>query len=160
MQANPLQQHRWLTKLVGSWTYQQTCSMGPEQPEWTGSGTELVRSVGDLWIVLEGRGDMPDGAAMATRMTLGFDPLKDRFVGSFVASMMTYQWLYEGTLDDAGRILSLQSTGPSHKDDGTMANYIDAVTIVSDDHRIFSSRTQGDDGTWKDFMVSHYHRVA
>ncbi len=52
--------------------------MGPGKPPEKAKGTESVRSLGGLWILAEGRGEMPGGGAMTTMMTLGYDPQKKR----------------------------------------------------------------------------------
>src|SRR6185295_16595790 len=83
----PQQEHKWLQRLVGEWTYEHEASMGPDQPPMKGTGTESVRSIGGLWTV--GEGEMPDGSPATTIMTLGYDPQSKRFVGTFIGSMMT-----------------------------------------------------------------------
>ena len=57
----PQAEHKWLQRMVGEWTYEHNCSMGPDQPPMKATGTETVRSVGGLWTMGEGRGEMPDG---------------------------------------------------------------------------------------------------
>ena len=42
---------------------------------------------------------MPDGGPATMIMTLGYDPAKKRFVGTFIGSMMTNLWVYEGELE-------------------------------------------------------------
>ena len=93
-------------------------------------------------------------------MTLGFDPAKGRFVGSFIGSMMTHQWLYDGALDEAGRVLTLDSSGPSMTGDGSTSPYRDIMTIVSPDHRILTSSVPDGNGGWTEFMTAHYRRKA
>jgi hypothetical protein len=102
---------------------------------------------------------MPGGGPMTSIMTLGYDPQKERFVGTFIASMMTHLWPYEGTLDAAGKVLTLDSEGPSFTGDGRVVKYQDVIEWKSDDHRTLSSRALGDDGKWGlFFMTAHYRR--
>jgi len=117
-----------------------------------------VRSLGDLWVLAEGQGEMPDGRPATTLMTLGYDPQRQRFVGTWVGSMMTYLWVYDGELDAGERVLTLNSEGPSMNDDGTMARYQDVIEFKSDDHRVLNARVQGADGTWQQFMTVEYRR--
>ncbi len=112
MQSEPQQEHKWLQRLVGEWTYEHECSMGPDQPPMKATGTESVRSIGGLWTLGEGHGEMPDGGPAVTIMTLGYDPQSKRFVGTFIGSMMTHLWIYNGTLDAAGKVLTLDTEGP------------------------------------------------
>jgi hypothetical protein len=158
MKAEPQQEHRWLQKLVGEWTYEHEASMGPDQPPSKFQGTEKVRSLGGLWVIAEGQGDMPGGGTANSIMTIGYDPQKKRYVGTWVGSMMTHLWPYEGSVDAAGKVLTLNSEGPNMSGDGKMAKYQDIIEFVSDDHRTLTSQMQGDDGTWNKFMTAHYHR--
>lgn len=158
--AEPQKEHQWLQKLVGEWTYESEAIMGPDQPPMKSRGSESVRSLGGLWTVGEGQGQMPDGDSFTSVMTLGYDPQKKRFVGTWIGSVMTNLWIYDGELDGAGRVLSLYSDGPSMSGDGTTVRYRDAIEIVSDDHRVLTSAIQGEDGNWTGFMTAHYRRKA
>jgi hypothetical protein len=159
MQAEPQKEHAWLQQLVGEWTAEMECIMAPDQPPMQSKGSETVRSLGGLWTVGEGTGEGPDGSTATTMMTLGYDPQRQRFVGSFVASMMTYLWLYEGTLDASGKVLTLDAEGPSFAGDGKMAKYQDIIEFKSPDHRTLTSRALGEDGEWRQFMTAHYRRA-
>ncbi len=156
--VEPQKEHALLQRLVGEWAYEIECSMGPGQPPAKSSGFERVRSIGGLWVVAEGQGEMPGGGPATTVMTLGYDPQKQRYVGTFVASMMTHLWLYEGALDAAGKVLTHDAEGPSFAGDRKMARYQDVITLESDHHRILTSRMLGADGTWHQFMTAHYRR--
>ena len=74
-------------------------------------------------------------------MTLGYDPAKKAFVGTFIGSMMTHLWVYDGELDAAGKVLTLDAEGPSFAATDKMAKYKDAIEIKSDDHRVLTSRS-------------------
>jgi hypothetical protein len=158
MQVEPQEQHRWLQKLVGEWDVEFEAVMAPGQAPEKSTGTESVRSIGDIWVVGEGHGSMPDGTPATTMLTLGYDPQTQRFVGTWIGSMMPYLWVYDGELDSAERKLSLDSDGPSMKGDGSLAKYRETIEFKSDDHRVFTSRTLGDDGTWQHFMTAQYRR--
>jgi hypothetical protein len=91
-------------------------------------------------------------------LTLGYDPQKQRFVGTWVGSMMAYLWVYDGELDAAQRVLTLNSDGPSMSGDGSMAKYRETIEFENDDHRVFTSRALGDDGSWQQLMTATYRR--
>lgn len=121
-------------------------------------GTEVGRSLGGVWVVLEGRCDMPEGGVSQSIMTLGYDPAKKCYVGSFIASMMTHLWIYErGQL--SGNVLTLDAEGPSWTAEGKMAKYQDIIEIKSAGERTLSSRILGDDGKWQHFMTATYRRT-
>ena len=54
MQAEPKPEHAWLERMVGAWTAEVQCVMGPDQPPKTSELVETVRSLGGLWVVAEG----------------------------------------------------------------------------------------------------------
>lgn len=158
MQIEPQPEHTWLQKLVGTWSYEHECVMEPGQPPTKFAGTEVVRSIGGIWTVGEGQGAMPGGGPTTTLMTLGYDPQKKRFVGTFLGSMMTHLWIYEGSLDAGGKALTLDTEGPDMSSPGRMAKYQDVIEFKSDDHRTLTSRFEGVDGQWQEFMTAHYRR--
>ncbi len=150
-------EHKWLQRLVGEWTFETEGVMGPEEPPAKSDGTEVVRPLGGLWTIGEGMMDGPDGSPMKTIMTLGFDPELGRFVGTFVGSTMTNLWQYEGELDAERKVLSLRAEGPNFTGDGT-AKYVDSVEFIDDNHRTLTSRVLQEDGTWLQFCKAHYRR--
>ena len=158
MMATPQSEHEWLHKLIGEWTYEAECVMGPGEPAAKTSGSETVRSIGGLWIVAEGSGEMPDGGAATTMMTLGYDPQQQRYLGTFVASMMTHLWVYDGEMNAAGNELTLKAEGPSMAGDGSMAQYKDVIEIKADDRRVMRSYVLNEDGTWAQIMSADYRR--
>jgi hypothetical protein len=157
MNAEPLQEHRWLDKLVGEWTFEAECSMGPDQPPSKSKGVEVVCSLGGLWTIGEGESEMPEGGTAKSVMTLGYDPKAQRFVGTFIASMMTHLWTYSGSLDESGKVLALDAEGPGFSGEGT-AHYRDSIEFIDDDHRVLTSQARSDDGQWHTFMTAHYRR--
>jgi hypothetical protein len=158
MQVEPQREHQWLQRLVGEWTFENECIMGPDQPPAKHTGTETIRSIGGLWTMGEGQGEGPDGTLVTSIMTLGFDPQLGRFVGTFIASMMTHLWIYNGTLDAAGKVLTLDTEGPDFSGGPNQVKYQDIIEFVSDDHRVLRSQLVGPDGKWNQFMTAHYRR--
>lgn len=160
---DPTPEHQWLLQLVGDWEFECECVMGPDQPPIISTGKQVTRSLGSLWTLGEMQGTDPDGEqGLPTQslITLGYDPAKARFVGSFVASCMTHLWPYDGQLDDARKVLTLDSEGPSFAGDGTMAKYQDIIEIVDRDQYLLLSQVRNPDGSWMQFMRGKYTRVA
>ncbi|HEY4253651.1 MAG TPA: DUF1579 domain-containing protein [Roseomonas sp.] len=160
MQAEPQEQHRWLQQMIGRWSFASEATMGPGQPSMRSEGTEVVRALGGLWVVAEGAGTTPDGKPANWMMTLGFDPKKGCFTGTWVGSMMTLLWVYDGFLDAERRVLTLEADGPSFTDGTKLAKYRDIIRIESPDHRVMTSHALGDDGSWTGFMTAHYRRIG
>ena len=159
MNIEPQKEHQWLQKLVGEWTGEGEAVMEPGKPPMKWTTTESVRSLGGLWIFAEGQGEMPvSGDPATTIMTIGYDPQKKRYVGTFIGSMMTNLWVYEGSLDASGNVLTLDTEGPNMAAEGKMSKYRDVIELRSDDHRLMTSHMQGEDGNWNQFMTASYRR--
>jgi hypothetical protein len=156
--VSPQKEHRWLHRLIGEWTSEMEASMGPGKPLVKSTGIESVRSLGGLWILAEGQGEMPGEGPASTLMTLGYDTQKKRYVGTWIASMTNELWVYDGALDAAERVLTLESEGPSMAGDGKTAKYRDVIELKSDDHRVLTSHMLGDDGNWHAFVTANYRR--
>lgn len=155
MKAEITQEHAWLNRLVGEWRYEV-----PGLNGGTLHGTETVRLLGEAWLILEGRGQMPDGAPTQTLMTIGFDPSQRCFVGTWIGSMMNHLWVYRGgALDTPQRLLSLPAEGPSFEEPGKLVQYRDEIEIVGDDERLLHGNSLGADGKWTRFMTARYQRV-
>lgn len=157
MFSQPQAEHQWLAKFIGSWTFEASCYMGPDKPADNSSGKVAVRSLGAMWTLFETEGSH-EGNPWGSIITLGFDPLVNQYVGTFVGSMMAQQWVYAGTLDAAGRVLTLDTEGLKFDQTGR-TKYQDIIESVDDDHWILKSVMLADDGQWLPFMESHHYRV-
>jgi hypothetical protein len=153
-------EHRWLMQMKGTWSFEGDCEMGPGQSNVKSTGQERVRSLGDAWLIGEMESEMPDGGIGKSQMTLGYDLKTKRFKGTWVGSMMTHLWVYDGELDAARKVLTLSAEGPSFTGDGSMASYRDVIEIKSPDHRTLSSSVKLPDGTWHTFMRADLRRTG
>ena len=160
MFGEPQGEHRWLDRFLGTWTYEHECQPDPGQPVQKLKGRQTFTSLGGFWILGDGTGEMPGGGEAKMLLTIGYDPASKRYVGSWIGSMMPNLWVYEGDVDAAGRILSLQADGPSFSGDGTIATYQDIVEVMTDDHYRFRSQVRQPDGSWHVFIEADYRRAA
>jgi hypothetical protein len=155
--ARPEAGHRWLEQFVGEWEFAPPGPPGAElaaQPVLV----QTIRSLNGIWIVGESPMPVPDGTVGSTLLTLGYDPARNRFVGTWIGSMMTHLWIYEGQLDASGRVLDLDTTGPDMTGSGGEVPYRDSYEIVSADHYVLRSYARGEDGGWTEFMAVDYRR--
>ncbi|SMF47940.1 Protein of unknown function [Xaviernesmea oryzae] len=151
--AKPQAGHAFLERMVGTWDVRSP-DMGSDET-WV----EVCRSLNGIWFVAEGNGNMPgSGQPVTTVLTLGYDPARGKYVGSWIGSMMNHMWVYEGELSDDGNTLSLYTTGPDFADPGKTGEYREQIVFAGDDHRVFNSSARQADGTWKQFMEAHYER--
>ena len=158
MNVEPGEQHRWLARFEGEWESSGMSQM-PDGSQQEMKGTESVRMLGGIWFVAEGSGMMPDGGDATMIMTVGYDTARERFVGSWIGSMMNLMWRYEGQLSEDGNSLHLEAEGPDFSGGPEPKTYRDTIEFVSDGHRRLRSAMKGDDGNWNEFMVVDYRRV-
>lgn len=112
--------------------------MGEWRYETEATGTENVRSLDGVWLVAEGRGEIPGCGTATMMMTLGYDSYKQRYVGTWIGSMITHLWIYKGELD-AAEMLTLNTEEPAMTDEQKMAKYQDAIEFKSNDHWVLAS---------------------
>lgn len=159
MKSEPTPQHLWLRQLIGEWAWTSACETAPGAvAEYT--GTEIVRPMGDLWVVAEMAGQYGEGETFGSRTQLGFDTRIGRFVGSWIGTPMTHMYVYDGELDADERALRLFCEGPGFEDPAVLAPYCDVITIESETTRSLTSRLRTDDGAWQDFMRTEYTRTG
>lgn len=153
----PSEQHRWLQQFVGEWDVTAEFSMGPDAPPMQMQSTEKVRSLGGLWILGELNSSM-FGTPFTALLTLGYDPKRESFVGTWVDTMQPHMWSYTGSLDEAKKVLTLDTEGPSFTDPSATAEFREVIEWKDADHRVFSSSVKGEDGEWFTFMRADYRR--
>lgn len=157
-EVKPTKEHEWLHQLVGEWSMQSECFM-PGMESMKGTATEKVRKVGELWIVSDMRGEMGP-MKMSAVLSLGYDPEKKAFVGTWFDSTSTHLWHYRGALDAAKSTLTLETEGPSMTVPGKTAKYREVLVLKGKDERTFTSEMQGEDGKWTPMVKATAKRVG
>jgi heme-degrading monooxygenase HmoA len=153
-----LAQHAWLHQLVGEWeaTSEAAAEPGGEPTTWT--FRESTHSLGGLWIVTEGSAEY-EGQPFRSRMTLGYDPNRGEFVGTWVDTIQTTMWTYVGQLDAEQHVLTLEAEGPAFDDPQQTTRYRDQIELVGPGHKRMISSAQAPDGSWTVFMTMEALRV-
>ncbi len=157
MFAKPQTEHHWLNQLIGDWTVKHDCKM-PDGSTSNTTGSMTCRSLRGMWLVCESQGESTEGDVWSSIMTVGFDPAKGKYVGTFFGSMMANIWLYEGILDSTGKCLPLETEGPAFVGNGT-CKYRDTIEIMDADTWQFTSKFQSETGDWNQFMRGEHKRV-
>ena len=150
MFAKPQSEHHWLDQLIGDWSIEHHCQM-PDGSKSKTHGKMTCRSLGGMWLISESEGVSPEGQAWSSIMTVGFDTVIERFVGTFVGSMMSNVWHYQGDLDESQRRLPLECEGPKFDGVGT-CQYRDTIEIVAPNRWLFTSEFQNEEGQWTKFL--------
>lgn len=153
MSAPASPEHAWLGQLVGEWDGTAVADMGPDVQPMTFEYHTSARWVGGLWVVLESKaGDF------SSLMTLGHDPSRGGYTGTWVDTMMPTLWVYSGRIEEDGKALVLESEGPHPQELGKRMQGRDTLRILAPDHLQMTSAMKNDDGTWTEFMTADYRR--
>src|SRR5260370_19740692 len=94
--SGPLKEHEWLQQFVGEWDSE--APEEPGKPPQKGKVTESARMLGGLWIVAESKITIMD-KPMTGMLTLGYDPQKRKYVGTWIDSSTSYLSKYERPVD-------------------------------------------------------------
>jgi hypothetical protein len=106
----PGPEHAMLGKDVGTWDATVEMFM-PGAPPSVSKGTEVVTMMGGFWQLTEFKSEMM-GQPFEGRGTMGFDPTKKKYVGTWVDTMAPAYYTVEGTYDAATKTLTGWMDGP------------------------------------------------
>lgn len=151
--SQPEKEHEWLQQLAGEWDTHGKAETPPGQPPFECFGTETIRGIGGLWIVAEGEAHAM-GMTVTSQLTLGYDPVQKKFIGTWIDSMINHMWRYEGTLDETGTRLTLLTEGPNVMVPGATAKYKEILELKSKDEKRFTSYMQAEGGEWVKLMTA------
>jgi hypothetical protein len=154
----PTKEHEWLQQFVGEWESEAEIFMEPGKASMKLKSKDVARMVGGFWVVAEGKGEMM-GAPFSNMLTLGYDPDKKKYIGTWIDSMTSTLWKYEGTVDATGKILTLDTEGPCPMKGGQLSKFREVTEFKSKDHRVFTSSILGDDGKWTTLVSVNTRRV-
>ena len=153
----PEPEHAWLKQLVGEWESIAEVKMAPDQPAQQFASTDTCRMLGEFWMIQESEGKMAE-MPFNSILTLGYDPETDKYVGTWVDSMGSHLWRYEGTVDEEGKVLTLETEGPCPLKGMAIGKFRERVEIVNPDHRIFTSTAEDENGEWVTMVTIHSTR--
>jgi hypothetical protein len=150
----PVKEHEWLQQLAGEWTAESEITMDPTKTPMKKKGTESSRMIGGFWLQAENKSDFM-GQPFTGLLTLGYSPEKKKYIGTWIDSMTSTLWTYEGTVDAEGKKLTLDSEGPGM--DGKPCKFKESIEVKDKDHKVFSSAIEKD-GKWVTHMTISYTR--
>jgi hypothetical protein len=153
----PTKEHELLKKFVGEWESTAEAVAGPNMPAMTCKGRSTGKMLGGFWVVIEGETDMM-GMKVKALQTIGYDPEKKKYVGTWVDSMVNHKWDYDGTVDADGKKLTFLAEGPNFMADGKMTKFRDTYEFKSPDHIEVTSSMLAEDGKWVRFMTGQIKR--
>jgi hypothetical protein len=151
-------EHELLKKDVGVWDAACKFWMIPGQEPVVTQGVETNTMLGGTWLISEFKTDF-DGTPFLGHSQSGYDPVKKKFVGTWVDNMNAHMAVQEGTYDKETKTFTFVSRVT---DAITTKVRISKMVVkhVDDDHRHFESfdKADGDQGDWIKTMEIKYTR--
>ena len=105
-QSVPLEEHKMLMMDEGVWRATMTLQQGPGQASEPIVGIETNTMIGELWSVGKFEAVI-EGAPYVGFATLGYDPAKGQYVGTWVDSSTSYITEMQGSYDAVSSTLTL-----------------------------------------------------
>lgn len=107
----PQKEHEWLKQLDGKWDIAGKFFGDPAQPPTEFKGTDISKLDFDgFWLRTHVEADFL-GKKFEGRGFTGYSPAKKKYVGTWVDNMMPHLFVMEGTLDEAGKALTMTGEG-------------------------------------------------
>jgi hypothetical protein len=149
----PGPEHQRLAKEVGTWDA-VIDSVADGKPEKSKGETE-TRPMGGFWFVDSFAGSFA-GMPFQGHGIIGYDPIKKKYVQSWVDSMSPILMMFEGSFDKDGKVLTMTGTGPSA---GGKSVAMRTVTTWKDDNtKVFELFETGPDGKEMKMVTINYTR--
>lgn len=153
----PTKEHELLAQFAGEWNATAETVAAPGQDSIKCEGTESAKLLGGFWLVSQGEANMM-GTPVKSLLTIGYSPATKKYTGTFVCTMDSTLWKYDGTMDEKGQKLTLETEGPSPTDPTKKAKFREVLELKDKDHKTFTSFMQGDDGQWLKIVTMEYRR--
>ena len=155
MQAiKPGLHHKLLERKVGTWD----ATLRIAGIDWAAPSTAVYTAEldhGGLWLIGDYRG-LFNGQPFTGHEVQGFDSMKDRFVSTWVDSMMDHIMNFEGTYDEKTQTLAMFTD--SFDMEGKPIKERHDTKFVDADNWVFTMNQLGPDGAYKPTMTITYTR--
>jgi hypothetical protein len=153
----PTKEHALLAQFAGEWNVTAETVPAPGEAAIKCEGTESAKLMGGFWLVSQAEANMM-GMPVKSLLTIGYSPASKKYTGTFVCTMDSTLWKYDGAMDEKGQKLTLETEGPSPLDATKKAKFREILELKDKDHKTFTSFMQGDDGKWQQIVTMEYRR--
>lgn len=135
---SPTAEHKILAEEAGTWDASVKAFMaGPDAPPMVSKGVEVNEVLpGGLWVISRFKGEF-GGMPFEGHGQLGYDPIKKKFVGTWIDSMSPTIMSMEGTYDAKTKTLTYKG---ENIDPASKAKYTQTMvtTTKADGTRVFT----------------------
>ena len=134
--STPGPQHKQLAEhFVGTWNTKQTMWMDPSAPPMTETGKDVSTLFGDRHVRTEFSSQFMGQPFAGIAMT-SYDNVKGKYVGSWIDSMATGQFMAEGDYDPATKTYTFHGEMADPMKAGTKTPVREVIRIVDKDNHV------------------------
>jgi hypothetical protein len=154
----PTAEHKKLAINAGTWDAVMSMT-GPDGKAIEGKATSVIRlACGGLWLIDDFSTPNFMGGPFEGHGVTGYDPVKGKYIGTWVDSMLTTFMTIEGTYDRTGKVLTMTGMGPGP--DGNALKHTMVTTWHGTDKYVFEMFVTGADGKNVPTLTITYTRRA
>jgi hypothetical protein len=154
----PLTEHVQLARDAGVWEGESQMWAAPGTEPMTSKGVETVETLGPFWLVSEFVGDLM-GQEFKGRSQLGYDPVKKKYVGTWIDTMSATMLTMTGDYDVATHTLTMMMEGIDGMT-GQPGKWKSVTRYEDENTKVFEmyAPVEGQDGEWWKMMEVKYKR--
>jgi hypothetical protein len=156
--TKPTKEHEAMAEDVGKWDADVSMWMSPDAEPMKSKAVETNEMMGKLWLISKFEGDF-GGEKFEGASATGYDPVKKKFVGTWVDTMSPFPMSLEGEYDEGSKTLTMMGEGTDHMT-GKPCKMKMVTKYAGDDKKTFTMYGEGKDGgeKWQKTMVIEYTR--
>jgi len=156
--TKPTKEHEAMAEDVGTWDADVSVWMSPDGEPMKSKAVETNEMLGKLWLISKFEGDF-GGEKFEGASAVGYDPIKKKYVGTWVDSMSPFKMDLEGEYDDATTTLTTMGATTDHMT-GKPCKMKMVTKYASDDKKTFTMYRESEGGgeKWQKMMVIEYTR--
>jgi len=156
--TKPTKQHNAMAEDVGVWDADVKIWVSPDAEPLSSKAVEKNEMLGNLWLISKFEGDF-GGEKFTGASAVSYDPIKKKYVGSWVDTMSPFMMTMEGEYDDDPKTLTMMGEGTDHMT-GKPCKMKMVTKYASNDEKTFTmySEGKGDGKDWQKTMVIEYTR--
>lgn len=151
----PTAEHQKLTEFAGVWDVTIAFTGEDNKPVKSKGTCVRKQPMGGFWLVDKFQAQMM-GQSFSGLGTTGYDPVKKKYVGTWIDSMTPSIMVTEGGFDKTGKILTMSGMAPGF--DGKPVMNRTVTTIKDRNTHLFQMFAPGPDGKELTMLTITYNR--
>jgi len=154
----PSPEHKMLAKEVGVWDADVSMWLKPDAEPMKSKAVETNALLGSMWLASKFEGDF-GGEKFTGHGQNGYDPIKKKYVGTWIDSMSPFLMVLEGDFDEKAKTLTMTGAGIDHET-GQECTMKMVTHYKSDNSKVFEmfKQAEGDKDEWQKTMQISYTR--